>query len=289
MAHRNLQKTWAVAVTEWRKWLRNPRMMIALMLVIVARTLAVEPLKERTAESGLPMNLFEPMIAVGNSGMLVMLLPAVFLILMSDFPVLESNSLLYLSRTGKRAWFRGQILFAVMSIFTYLGGIFLLVTLSALGSTEPGFSWSEATRTFVARNPARADSFLAELLPSNLYNQLTLTQAICYTFSLLALYLFLLCMILLLFTMLKRRAIGVFAAYAVLLCGVITCAVRLKSMWMFPMANSIIWLHYTEILRKPVYPILNSYLYLGTLIFALLMTNRVMLRRMEFEQTEVLT
>ena len=25
-------------------------------------------------------------------------------------------------------------------------------------------------------------------------------------------------------------------------------------------ANSIIWLHYTEILRKPIYPILNSYL-----------------------------
>lgn len=289
MAHRTLQKAWAVAVTEWGKWLRNPRMMIALMLVIVARTLAVVPLAERTEQSGLPMNLFEPMIAVGNSGMLVMLLPAVFLILMSDFPVLESNSLLYLSRTGKRAWFWGQILFAVMSVLTYLGGIFLLVTLSAFGNTEINASWSEATRTFIARNPEMADSFVAELLPSNLYNQLTLPQAIGYTFSLLALYLFLLCMILLLFTMLKRRAIGVLSAYGVLLCGVITCAVRLKSMWLFPMANTIIWLHYTEILRKPVYPILNSYLYLGILTAIVLLMNRILLHKMEFEQTEVLT
>lgn len=289
MVHRSLQKIWSVAVTELGKWLRNPRMMVALMLVIVARTLAVEPLMERSTESGMPMNLFEPMIAVGNSGMLVMLLPAVFLILMSDYPVLETNTLLYLSRTGKRTWFWGQILFAIMSILTYLGGIFLLVTLSALGNTEISLSWSEATRTFVARNPERADSFMAELLPSNLYNQLTLTQAICYTFSLLVLYLLLLCMILLLFTMIKRRAIGVLSTYAVMLCGVITCAVRLKSMWLFPMANSIIWLHYTEILRKPVYPILNSYLYLGILIIALLLTNRAMLHKMEFEQTEVQT
>lgn len=289
MGHRTILKAWAVAVTEWGKWLRNPRMMIALMLVIVARTLAVEPLNTRTAESGLPMNIFEPMIAVGNSGMLVMLLPAVFLILMSDYPVLESNSLLYLSRTGKRAWFWGQILFAVMSILTYLGGIFLLVTLSALGNTEFSASWSEATRTFIARNPEKADSFLAELLPSNLYNQLTLPQAIFYTFTLLALYLFLLCMILLMFTMLKRRTIGVLSAYGVLLCGVITCAARLHSMWMFPMANSIIWLHYTEILRKPIYPILNSYLYLGVSSAVFFAVNRFLLRRMEFEQTEVLT
>lgn len=287
--HRSLQKIWSVAVTELGKWLRNPRMMVALMLVIVARTLAVEPLMERSTESGMPMNLFEPMIAVGNSGMLVMLLPAVFLILMSDYPVLEPNMLLYLSRIGKRTWFWGQILFAIMSILTYLGGIFLLVTLSALDNTEISLSWSEATRTFVARNPERADSFMAKLLPSNLYNQLTLTQAICYTFSLLVLYLLLLCMILLLFTMMKRRAIGVLSTYTVMLCGVITCAVRLKSMWLFPMANSIIWLHYTEILRKPVYPILNSYLYLVGLIIALLLTSRTMLHKMEFEQTEVQT
>jgi len=287
--HRILQKACAVAVTEWRKWLRNPRMMIALMLVIVARTLAVEPLKERTAECGMPMNLFEPMVAVGNSGMLVMLIPAVFLILMGDFPLLESNSLLYLSRTGKRAWFWGQILIAIMSIITYLGGIFLLVTLSALGSAEISFSWSEATRTFIAQNPTRADSFVAELLPSNLYNQLTLTRAIFYTFSLLALYLFLLSMVLMSFTMLNHRTIGVFSAYSLLLCGVITCAVKLKNMWMFPMANSIIWLHYSEIIRRPIYPIRNSYLYFGTLIIALLLTNRAMLSKMEYEQTEVLT
>lgn len=287
MAHRTLQNAWTVAVTEWMKWIRNPRIIIVLMLVVVAQKLAVEPLLERTAETQLLMNLFEPIIAVGNSGMLVMLLPAVFLILMSDFPVIESNSLLYVSRTGKRAWFWGQILFGVLSILTYLCGVFLLVSLSAAGNTEISLTWSEATRTYVARNPTKADSFIAELLPSNLYNQLSLPHAILYTFSLLALYLFLLLVLLLLFAMLKKRSLGIFITYFTLLCGVITCSVRLDSMWIFPMANSIIWLHYTEILRKPVYPIQNSYLYFGVLIGLTLLLSRAFLRRMEFEQTEV--
>ena len=287
MAHRALHKAWIVAVTEWMKWLRNPRMLIVLILVIVARTLAIEPLLERNTEMQMSMNIFEPIIAIGNSGMLVMLLPAVFLILMSDFPVMESNALLYVSRTGKCAWFWGQVLFALMSILTYLCGIFLLVTLFSLGGTEISLSWSEATRTYVYHNPQKIDSFIAELLPSNLYNQLTLLQAIVYTFSLLILYLFLLCMILLLFTMLKQRAIGVLSAYTILLCGVITCAVRLKSMWIFPMANTIIWLHYTEILRKPIYPIGASYLYFTMLIGSILLMSRLLLHRMDFEQTEV--
>lgn len=281
-----LRKSMLTARTEYIKWITNPRMLIALMLVVIIRTLAIVPLLERADKMGEPMNIFEPIIAVGNSGMLVMFMPAVFLVLMSDFPVIEPNSLIYVTRTGKKSWFWGQILFMISSIVTYLCGLFVLVGICSASKSFIGLEWSESTRYYVFRFPEDIDSFAASLLPPNLYNQVPLGMTLFYTFSLLFLYLFTLMLIIMLFKMIQYRNIGIFAAFFVVACGVVTCAVKTDAMWAFPMANSIIWLHYTEILREPIYPIPVSYLYFAVLIVILLITNRQLLNKMNFENTE---
>lgn len=288
MSNHFFAKTLRIAKTEYIKWLRNPRMLIGGILVIVIYTLAVVPLLDRAEKMGLPMNIFEPMIAVGNSGLLVLLLPSVFLVLQSDYPVIEANSLMYLSRTGKRSWLLGQLLFSLMSIVTFLGGIFIAVGICAASGSYFGVEWSESTRMYAAVFPEDADSFAALLLPPNLYNQIPLGMTLLYTFSLLALYFFVLTLILMLFSMVKKRGVGLFLTYAVVMCGLVTCSVRVDAMWAFPMANSIIWLHYTEILSKPIYPIWSSYLYFGVLIAGLLIANGLLLKKAEFECTEVL-
>ncbi len=281
-----LRKSILTARTEYIKWITNPRMLIALMLVVVIRTLAIVPLLERAEKMGEPMNIFEPIIAVGNSGMLVMFMPAVFLVLMSDFPVIEANSLVYAARSGKKSWFWGQIFFMTSSILTYLCGLFVLVGICSASKSFIGLEWSESTRYYVFRFPEDIDSFAASLLPPNLYNQVPLGMTLFYTFSLLFLYLFSLMLIIMLFKLLQCRSVGIFAAFFVVACGVVTCAVKTDAMWAFPMANSIIWLHYTEILREPIYPIWASYLYFAVLIAILLIANRKLLNKINFENME---
>lgn len=287
MSDRFLKKSLRIAQTEYIKWLRNPRMLIGGILIIVIYTLAVVPLLERAEKMGIPMNIFEPIIAVGNSGLLVMLLPSVFLILQSDYPVIEPNSLMYLSRTGKKAWFLGQIIFSLLSIVTYLGAIFLAVGICSASGSYFGLEWSESTRMYAAAFPDDADGFAASLLPPNLYNQISLDMTLIYTFSLLVLYFFMLTLVLLVFSLRKKRGLGLFWTYAIVMGGVVTCAVKTDSMWVLPMANSIIWLHYTEILNTPSYPIINSYLYFFGCIGGLLILSLLLLKRAEFESTEV--
>ena len=281
-----LRKSILTARTEYIKWITNPRMLIALMLVVVIRSLAIVPLLERAEKMGEPMNIFEPIIAVGNSGMLVMFMPAVFLVLMSDFPVIEANSLVYAARSGKKSWFWGQIFFMTSSILTYLCGLFVLVGICSASKSFIGLEWSESTRYYVFRFPEDIDSFAASLLPPNLYNQVPLGMTLFYTFSLLFLYLFSLMLIIMLFKLLQCRSVGIFVAFFVVACGVVTCAVKTDAMWAFPMANSIIWLHYTEILREPIYPIWASYLYFAVLIAILLIANRKLLNKINFENME---
>ena len=52
------------------------------------------------------------------------------------------------------------------------------------------------------------------------------------------------------------------------------------------MANSIIWLHYKEILREPITPVANSFVYFAVIITVIFIANLVVLRRLQFINTE---
>lgn len=272
----------AVARCEYIKWLTNPRNIIILVLIVFAKTLAIDPLTKRAAEYGGKMSLLEPFAAIGNSGFLVMLIPAVYLVLMSDFPKFDGNSMFYISRTGKMNWLFGQLLFAVMSIATCIFAVLVSVTLFSLGSADVSFSWSECTRFYAARFPDKEFTFASQLLPSNLYNQISLMSSVVYTVTLLALYLFLLTLILLIFKLISFRSAGLFASLGVVAVGTATCAIQTQIMWWFPMANTIIWLHYTPILREPIVAIWYSYAYFAAAIIALLIVSVILTKRANF-------
>ena len=52
------------------------------------------------------------------------------------------------------------------------------------------------------------------------------------------------------------------------------------------MANTIVWLHYTEIMRKPVIPINQSYIYFTIVTTFLLICNFVSLKKLQFVNIE---
>ena len=277
-----MSKILSVARCEYVKWLTNPRNIIFLVLIIFTKTLAIDPLVKRAAEYGGKMSLFEPFAAIGNSGILVMMLPAVYLVLMSDFPKFDGNSMFYISRAGKINWLFGQLLFALLSIATFIFAAFLLITLFSVGSADFSFSWSECTRFYAARFPDKRYTFASQLLPSNLYNQIPLLSAVIYTVTLLAMYLFLITEILMIFRLLSCKSAGLFASLGVIALGTATCAIKAKAMWFFPMSNTIIWLHYTEILREPIVPIWHSYAYFSVIIIALLSVCVILAKRANF-------
>lgn len=91
----NIKCMFSVARSEYVKWITNPRIIIIGVLIIFMRTLAVEPLIERAEKMDLLLDILEPFAAVGNSGMLVMLMPCVFMVLVSDYPKMTGNTLFF--------------------------------------------------------------------------------------------------------------------------------------------------------------------------------------------------
>lgn len=282
--NKNVKCVWAVARCEYIKWITNPRVIIVPILLIFMQTLAVEPLLERAEKFGGVLERMEPFAAIGNSGMLVMLMPCVFMVLISDYPKVTGNTLFFLQRTGKFHWFAGQLVFLIMAIITYLGSVFL----GSLFMTDGNFSgiWSDVVTKYNAHFPQEADSFTAKLLTSNLYNQIPLRTAVFQTLIMMFAYLFLICMILYFFKLRHIQSFGLLAAIFVIAAGVVTCSVKTAVMWLFPMANTIIWLHYDTIRDVMELPVWCSFVYFLIVTGILLILNCRAVHKMEFLNIE---
>ena len=142
-------------------------------------------------------------------------------------------------------------------------------------------TWSDAITKFDAEYPELAGGLVSDLLPPNLYNQMPLLTAFVRITVLLVLYLFLLALILCLMKLLYYHSAGLFGAVTVIAIGAATCALKLPVMWYFPMANTIVWLHYQELLREPITPVWESFVYFIVILLVLFGMNLVALRRFQ--------
>lgn len=280
------KQVWGVAKTEFIGWITNPRIIILGILLIFIKTLAIDPLSARAEKFGDKMVFCEPFIAVGNSGVLTMFIPLVFLVLLSDYPRLGGNTLFSVSRIGKKNWLCGQILFLIMAIITFLGIVFL--TSSLVSGGRFGSGWSDAVTKYTSRFPNEANSFDSQLLPSNLYNQIAMKTAAVQTFVLMSAYLLTLSLIIYGIKILFNNSLGLAAAMLVIAAGVATTSLYSDLRWAFPMANTIVWLHYTEILSEPIYPVWASFLYFGILISVLTALNFFALKKLKLTENSEL-
>lgn len=266
----NLKKIWSVALTEWIKWICNPRMLIVAVLVVYIYSFAVVPLMERSVKMGQPLNMLEPLIAIGNSGQLALIIPLVFMALMSDFPKTDGSTIFIMHRTGRFNWAVGQLVFAVISIITYLGSIYVITTAFIMNRTFLTNGWSTVVKKYDVLYPQESGSFAAQLIPENLYNHMTPYSSVIQTYLLMFLYLLIIAMILLVFNMLRRKAVGFLISAGMIAFGTLFCSLNSGIMWAFPMSNAIVWLHYTDIYREAIMPISFSYIYFAVFTVVLL-------------------
>lgn len=275
---------WNIAKSEYVKWITNPRIVTVGILLVFIHSFAIQPMLQNAEKFGEPLNIFEPFLAVCNSGMMMLFMPIVFILLMSDFPVMSGNTLFTVQRTGKRNWFLGQMLFVLMCIISYICVILVGCMFMSKGIFQN--NWSNTIALYNSKFPEEAGGFVSKLLPPNLYNQISLMNALLDSIFLLALCLLMIALILCLMKMLYLRTAGLFAVIAICALGAVTCALQIPIQWLFPTSNTMIWLHYQELLRESVTTVSSSLLYfiIGDLV--LLIANLFVLQRLQFRNIE---
>ena len=279
----NLRQCFACAKTEYIKWVCDARMVILGVLLIFIYNFAIQPLLQNAEKMNEPLNMLEPFIAVANSGAVLMIIPLVFMTLIADFPKIDNNTVFYIMRIGRKNWLTGQIIKLVMMAASYLAVIFV-------GSVVPmitrGFwynGWSNVVTNFKNVFPEQSMNFGVQLVPENLYNQLTVFEAAVKSYLLVFAYLMIIGLILLSLSLIKHKTLGFVSCGAVIALGTAFCSIKTSLMWTMPMANSIIWLHFTKYFRVPEVSITFSVVYLVTFVAALIVFCYIMIGRFNYD------
>ena len=283
MKNFSFRQCFSCAKTEYIKWVCDARMVILGVLLIFIYNFAITPLLQNAEKMNEPLNMLEPFIAVANSGAVLMIIPLVFMTLIADFPKIDNNTVFYIMRIGRKNWLTGQIIKLVMMAASYLAVIFV-------GSVVPmltkGFwynGWSNVVTNFKNVFPEQSMNFGVQLVPENLYNQLTVFEAAVKSYLLVFAYLMIIGLILLSLSLIKHKTLGFVSCGAVIALGTAFCSIKTSLMWTMPMANSIIWLHFTKYFRVPEVSIAFSMTYLVTFVLVLIVFCYIMIGRFNYD------
>lgn len=247
---------------EYSLWLTNPRMSILLVLLALIHSIVIRPLAQAGGQIGARFHLLEPLAALCNSTLILLMLPLVFLILMAGFPRMDRGFLLQLYRMGRLNWVLGELLHLCMAAATYLGVVLLGTALCSLPySSVTGLGWSAVTTDYADVLGKDALKNVTALLPKNLYHQMGPGAAVAGSFLLLLLCLVLMGSVLLAASLLRMKSLGIAADAALLLVGAGFVILDSPWMWGFPCAHALTWLHYNPYFRTPVCPPWVSGLY----------------------------
>ena len=279
----NLKQAFSCARTEYIKWVCDARMIILGVLLIFIYNFAIEPLLKNAEEMGENLNMLEPFIAVANSGMILLIIPLVFMTLIADFPKIDNNTVFYIIRVGRVNWLLGQVIKLVMMAVSYLAFIFAGAVIPMIGRSFWYNGWSAVVTQYLVRFPEKTGNFGLQLVPENLYNQMSVFDAAVQSYLLVFAYLMIIGLLLLSFSLIKKKTLGFVLCGAVISLGTAFCAVKTMWMWSMPMANTIVWLHFTRYFRQPVVTIYFSITYLCVFIAVLLVFCFIAIKRFNYD------
>ncbi|MCD7922775.1 MAG: hypothetical protein LUG27_10175 [Clostridiales bacterium] len=270
---------WRISSAEFRQWLRNSRLIILAVMAVFIHVQVVAPLAECADLMGEPVSVLEGFIALSNSGVVLLVLPLLFLVLLADFPQKSGIHLFYQIRCEKKIWIAGQVLFAVKASLFVVGVLFWITCLMMMGCGTWQMGFSDAMTHFTSAYPDRTGDYVVELVPGNLYQQMSLPEALVHSFFLLLLHFIVIAMILLAASLCNQKYAGVLINAFLLIMGVVFMEVKMKGMWLFPITHIVPWVHYEEYLSEMVFPMWGSYVYLAAGSIGLIAVSLIVSRR----------
>ena len=266
-----------IAKNEYIKWLFHSRMVILGCILILMYVMVLQPLRERVA-------MMEGYIGVCNSPAFLAFLPILFLVLISDFPKMDYNMVFLLHRCGRKNWMAGQLLFLFMADATILAIVFAGLVLPLLNEGYWYNGWSNVITEAAKRLPEETDSFLTQLIPPNLYFQLTPFTVAMRSSILLFAYFYLLGVIMMFGKFFGKRVIGLIVAALLVVLGAGASYFSVSVMWVLPAAHAIVSRHYTDYYREMYCSMEISYCYFLVLILALCCGIYLKCRRLSFSR-----
>ena len=136
-----------VALWHLKSWKGSARTIVVLILAIVMTVYQSMEYIGYAKEIGSIVNIFETYIMVTNNTTYSTVMFILFLVLFSDAPFMDNNSLYVVSRIGRYRWCIGKILYIIIATIVFNIICMLTAVIVSIPYSYPGDIWSS---TFVS-------------------------------------------------------------------------------------------------------------------------------------------
>lgn len=276
-----VKSSFLFAWEQYKSWLISPRILLAVYITIFINENITKKMLAICTEVGYKINLAEPLALIFSKSIYTVIIPIVFIALMTDFPRTE-GSIFYVYRMSRKSWVLGELLFAAASSLTYVLSLVLGTLLYCAGRCELGNEWSDFTTKLYLDYPdiyAQSTSLAVE---SSVYTQGKPVEVILHSAALIFLYTLILSLVIMLFKLLSIKEVGIISGIAITLFGLATDSGASRVMWAFPITHTVFGWHYDRFFRQQNFTILGSYIYLGALLVILIVVNFIVSKKVRF-------
>lgn len=268
-----------IAGMEYRKWFSLKKMLILLFSILFLGEYIFSDMARVAEETGLSINILEPMDLVLSFQFYMLVIPLIFIVLLSGFPDKSGGNIFVMMRATRRIWLAGQFLFGLLAGVTCLGSFFAASFLWIGRGAVWQNQWSGFMTDIYERFPEIYGQNDRLFLESGTMSHGTPVRVMIMGVLLMLAYLLVMLQILCLFRLMERRKLGLLIAMGITVLGA-TAVSYIKSLkWIFPLTHAIFGEHFDKFYAQPLVPLWISALYFTVLNVGLLFANLYLVKR----------
>ena len=187
---------------QYKSWLLSPRILLAVYITIFINENITKKMLAICDEVGYSINLAEPLALIFSKSIYTVIIPIVYIALMTDFPRTD-GSIFYVYRMSRKSWVFGELMFAAASSLTYVLSLILGTLLYCAGKCQLNNEWSDYTTLLYLEHPDIYSKSTSLAVESSVYMQGKPVEVILHSAVLIFLYTMILSLILMLFKQLS--------------------------------------------------------------------------------------
>lgn len=276
-----VRSSFLFAWEQYKSWLISPRILLAVYITIFINENITQKMLAICGEVGYSINLAEPLALIFSKSVYTVIIPIVYIALMTDFPRTD-GSIFYVYRMSRKSWVFGELMFAAASSLTYVLSLILGTLLYCAGKCRLNNEWSEYTTMLYLEHPDIYSKSTSLAVESSVYMQGKPVEVILHSVVLIFLYTMILSLIIMLFRQLSLHEAGLIAGTALTLFGLATDSGASPVMWAFPITHTVLGWHYDRFFREQHFTLTGSYIFLVALFAALVAANLIISKKARF-------
>lgn len=260
-AMKEMKKTLLVMRAGLQESFTDRKIIVLLLILGFIWDNGVGPMVNNAQQTGQPLGMFEGFLMCVNHWYYLIVFLVGFIFVLASVPRLNSDQMLLIYRTGKRSWFWGELLqIAVCSaiyVFCLLAGCLAF----SAKYCYAGNIWSNFT-VYYKTDYEELLSDNNRFIDSQVFKYYSPYQSVIHSILLLILCLTLMGTVVLCFTIINKKLLGIILNIILILFVLIFNDYRAAVMWISPFCHSVLALHNVYVYKESSVPLGYSYLYL---------------------------